>query len=217
MEQDSPEPKNREHLMEVIKKMNIALIDIDRRKSKSKAQRKQPFPTLTLMKLSAWHKAKGDTVSLISPDEYLEGNMFNQYDKTYASCIFTWNKPIAERLADAGVEVGGSGYDMGKKLPYEIEHIMPDYSLYGVDSAYGFLSRGCPRGCPFCIVAGKEGGKAYKVADLSEFWGGQKEIVICDPNILACREWDDLLQQLIDSRAWVDINQKSLESPITGN
>ena len=85
--------------MEVIKKMNIALIDIDRRKSKSKAQRKQPFPTLTLMKLSAWHKAKGDTVSLISPDEYLEGNMFNQYDKTYASCIFTWNKPIAERLA----------------------------------------------------------------------------------------------------------------------
>ena len=93
-------------------------------------------------------------------------------------------------------------------LPYEVEHMYPDYSLYGItDTAYGFLTRGCPRGCSFCHVEAKEGRASRKVADLSEFWRGQKNIVLCDPNILACREWRDLLQQLIDSGAWVDFNQ----------
>lgn len=95
-------------------------------------------------------------------------------------------------------------------MPYEIEHIYPDYSLYPEqtkDTAYGFLTRGCPRGCDFCHVKAKEGLKSYKVADLSEFWNGQKNIVLCDPNILACKDWKPLLQQLIDSKAWIDINQ----------
>lgn len=93
-------------------------------------------------------------------------------------------------------------------LPYEAEHIYPDYELYGVkDTAYGFMSRGCPRGCHFCIVGAKEGRISRKVADLDEFWRGQKEIVLMDPNILACKEHEDMLMQLIESKAWVDINQ----------
>ena len=53
----------------------------------------------------------------------------------------------------------------------------------------------------------KEGIVSRKVADLNEFWNGQKNIVLCDPNILACKHWKDLLQQLIDSKAYVDFNQ----------
>ena len=97
-----------------------------------------------------------------------------------------------------------------KPLPDEIEHIYPDYSLYPKltkDTAYGFLTRGCPRGCGFCHVASKEGKCSYKVADLSEFWRGQKKIVLCDPNILACKDHIELLQQLVDSKAKVNFNQ----------
>lgn len=75
------------------------------------------------------------------------------------------------------------------------------------DTAYGFLTRGCPRGCHFCIVAEKEGRRSVKVADLDEWWKGQKNIVLMDPNLLAYRGHMELLEQLIESEAWVDVNQ----------
>lgn len=185
--------------------MKIGLIDVDGHN----------FPNLALMKLSAWHKAQGDSVEWYEP--MFSGHM----DKVYMSKVFSFT-PDYEYFIDADeVYRGGSGYaitlENGKEvynknldapLPDEIEHMYPDYSIYNItDTAYGFLSRGCPRGCSFCHVEAKEGRKSYKVADLSEFWSGQKNIVLCDPNILACKDWKDLLQQLIDSKAWIDINQ----------
>lgn len=107
-----------------------------------------------------------------------------------------------------GKEIYDSSQDI--QLPYEIEHIYPDYSIYGEltkDTAYGFLTRGCPRGCGFCHVAGKEGRKSRKVANLDEFWRGQKNITLMDPNILACPDHLDLLEQLRRSKAKVDFNQ----------
>ena len=104
---------------------------------------------------------------------------------------------------------GGTGYDTKNRLPPEVEHSYPDYSIYpqffGI--AYGFLSRGCPRNCGFCIVSSKEGRKSVKVADLSEFWKWQPEIKIMDANLLACPDHENLIEQLIRSRAWVDFSQ----------
>lgn len=174
--------------------MRIGLIDVDGHN----------YPNLALMKLSAWHKSRGDTV------EWWWG--FSEYDRVYMSKVFdeTYTPDIPEPLNAKEIVKGGTGYGLDNKLPDEIEHIYPDYSLYPEltkDTAYGFLTRGCPRGCHFCIVAGKEGRKSVKVADLSEWWNGQKNIVLMDANILACSQHMELLQQLIDSKAWVDINQ----------
>lgn len=183
----------------------IGLIDVDGHN----------YPNLPLMKISAWHKAKGDHVEWYEP--MFSGHM----DKVYMSKVFSFT-PDYEYCIDADEIIkGGTGYaitleggeevyDRTKDNPLsdEIEHIYPDYELYGItDTAYGFLTRGCPRGCGFCHVASKEGKCSYKVADLSEFWRGQKNIVLCDPNILACKDHLELLQQLADSGAKVNFNQ----------
>lgn len=174
--------------------MKIGLIDVD----------SHHYPNLALMKLSAWHKSQGDTV------EWWWG--WGRYDRVYMSKVFdeTYSPDVPEPLNAKEIVKGGTGYGLDSNLPDEIEHIHPDYSLYPTltkDTAYGFLTRGCPRGCHFCIVADKEGRKSVKVADLSERWNGQKNIVLMCANILACPQHMELLQQLIASKAWVDINQ----------
>ena len=179
--------------------MKIALVDVD----------SHNFPNLVLMKLSAWHKNRGDEVTLMSAETALkEENLIFKYDKIYGACVFSGQDEILQELEKRGVHLGGTGTRYREILPYEVEHIMPDYSLYGItDTAYGFLTRGCPRGCSFCVVARKEGRRSYKVADVSEWWDGQENIKLIDPNLLACDEHLDLLKQLIDTGSYIDITQ----------
>lgn len=179
--------------------LNVGLVDID----------SHNFPNLVLMKISAYFKSRGDYVYLLQPDDLLkDSSLFVDYDLLYGACVFSQNEKIATKLGSYGVYVGGTGSNNNRVLEDEMEHIMPDYSLYGItDTAYGFLTRGCPRACPFCIVSAKEGAKSRKVADLSEWWAGQKFIKLLDPNLLACPEHEDLLAQLANSRARVDVTQ----------
>ena len=193
--------------------MRIALIDIDGHN----------FPNLPLMKLSAYHRQQGDTVEWYEP---LLHSMGEPFDKAYMSKVFSFTPDYPYYVNGKEVIKGGSGYCItlvdGKEvydavkdsnLPPEIETIYPDYSIYYdkipevKNTAYGFLTRGCPRGCEFCHVGCKEGKRSYKVADLDTFWRGQKNIVLLDPNITACKDWEDLFHQLIGSRAYIDFSQ----------
>ena len=150
--------------------MRVKLIDVD-----------STIPNLALMKLSAYHKAKGDEVGFNIEDP----------EKVYASIIFKKNRYKADGLRfyypDAEIDVGGSGYDLYKRIPEEAELLCPDYSLYeGMDFDLGFTSRGCDRGCYFCIVTRKEG--PYRRAQHpSEFHDpSHKKVMLLDNNILNC-------------------------------
>ena len=186
--------------------MKIGLIDVD----------SHNFPNLPLMKLSAYHKKKGDSVEWYDP-------LFTGHcDIVYCSKIFSFTRDYEYFIDAEKVVKGGSGYCIelinGKEvynkqkdhnLPYDIEHIYPDYSIYPQyckETAYGRLTLGCPRQCSFCHTGVKDGTCSKKVADLSEFWNGQKNIVLLDQNILACKDWKNLLQQLIDSKSYIDFN-----------
>ena len=178
-------------------RIKIGLIDVD----------SHNFPNLALMKLSAWHKQNGDTV------EWWNG--FEHYDRVYMSKVFdsTYTADQFEPCNADEIIKGGTGYDLNNVLPKEIESIYPDYELYHDvypqwnDTAIGFLTRGCPRHCSFCIVGDKEGLTSYKVADLEQFWRGQKKIELLDPNLLAAKGCEDLLLQLANSKAKVNMSQ----------
>lgn len=187
--------------------MKIGLIDVDG----------HHFPNLALMRISAWHKAQGDVV------EWWQGDLFH-YDRVYMSKIFSdaYSPDVPEPINADEVIKGGTGYciTLGEdgrehfdeikntKLPAEVEMMFPDYSIYPeYPFAVAMTSRGCPRGCSFCHVAAKEGQCAVKVADVSDFWNGQEEIKVLDPNITACRDKRDLLQQYRETGARIDFTQ----------
>jgi len=163
--------------------MNIGLIDVD----------SHNFPNLPLMKISAYHKGLGDNVEFYNHEKH--------YGKVYASKVFTESMEKYKDINAHEVIKGGSGYDLKNKLPYEIEHQYPDYDLYNCDFAIGWLTRGCPRvNHSFCITPKKDGCKAVKVADLKEFWKGQKVVSLLDQNLLACKDKYELLKQMADSK-----------------
>jgi hypothetical protein len=117
------------------------------------------FPNVALMKLSAWHKAQGDTVLPLNSGE--------SADRRYGSAVFSWNRPKAAALAAQGAIVGGSGVDLENTLPDAVEAMRPDYSLYGIDYGVGYLMRGCIWDCTFCVVPTKEG-KPREVATIDD-------------------------------------------------
>lgn len=196
--------------------MRIGLIDVDG----------HHYPNLCLMKLSAYHKGRGDTV------EWCHDSKEITYDIVYMSKVFSdaYSPDVSAPPNAVQVIRGGTGYaiklENGKEvyhkeldppLPEEIEHTYPDYSLYPQytgfgqplkkQTAYGFLTRGCPRGCDFCHVGCKEGKRSYQTAKISQFWNGQGKIKLSDPNILACPNAATLLAQLLDTGAVIDFNQ----------
>jgi hypothetical protein len=159
------------------------------------------FPNLPLMKISAFHKAKGDDVEMLMH--------FNRYDVVYKSKVFTFSREDNTVIMADEIIEGGTGYGLENKLPSEIERCFPDYSLYPqyASTAYGFLTRGCPNKCPFCIVSKKEGAETRQVAELSEFWSDQRTIKLMDANILAEPRADTMLESLIATGSWIDFTQ----------
>lgn len=159
--------------------MEIGLIDVDG----------HGYPNLALMKISAFHKAKGDVVEWADP-------LFGEYDRVYKSKIFTFS-PDNTDCYNCEVVAGGTGYDIAGKLPKEIEAIIaPDYSIYPqFNFSLQFFSRGCIRNCPFCLVRDKEGYIA-PVEPLQLNPNGT-HIEVLDNNFFANPDWKAAIDWLL--------------------
>lgn len=170
--------------------MKIALVDVDGRR----------FPNLALMRLSAWHKARGDSV------EWWSG--FTHYDRVYQSKVFTFTPDFGAAVAADEIITGGTGYRDYTSLPPEVEATLPDYSIYPwYDRAVGFLTRGCIRSCPWCIVPRKEGGirPAATWEDVKR--PDSREIIFLDNNVLASEHGLEQIGRMGGEPVWVDFNQ----------
>lgn len=185
---------------------NIALVDVDSK-----------IPNLALMKISAYHKSIGDRVKLYEP-------LFDHPDVCYMSKIFDFT-PDYQFVPECEVFRGGPGYDLTAKVDIpEYDRIMPDYSLFDCDYAMGRFTRGCPNSCPWCIVPKMDGNTVRHVADLKDFWSGQKVVRLLDDNIMAdqdefCRACEQLSKSgvktifdALDIRLINDVTAKALAS-----
>ncbi len=176
--------------------MIIGLHDAEKEHFKSKT-----FPNYALMKISAWHKLQGDTVEWWNP--------LMKYDRVYSSKVFDFT-PVNPYLPDDAIR-GGSGYrdlPMNQELPPEIDAMFPDYSIYPeCDYAIGYLTRGCPNHCRWCIVPKKEGGiRPYRTWEQLARPDTDK-LVLMDNNILSCEHGIRQLESLIGSKYRIDLNQ----------
>lgn len=167
----------------------IAIYDVDSK-----------IPNLALMKISAWHKAQGDHVEHYMP-------LFrDDYDKIYASKIFNFSD--GSMLNDDRMVIGGTGWDMKKTLPDEIENMVPDYSIYNYPHNIGFTMRGCRLKCGFCVVPEKEG-KPYGVMTIPEIWTQRTSdfVVLLDNDFFGNPAWRDRIAEIRDLNLKVNFNQ----------
>jgi len=175
--------------------MKIALHDADK---ENFSRKRKPFPNYALMKISAYHKSLGDTVEWWLPND--------DYDRVYSSKVFSFT-PENPYLPSDTIK-GGTGYGLFSELPAEIDAMFPDYSIYpDCDYAIGYITRGCPNHCRWCVVPRKEGAiKPYRTWEQLVRSDSDK-LVLMDNNILACDYGINQLESLIDSGYKIDLNQ----------
>lgn len=182
--------------------MKVGLIDVDGH-AKKKKWGATIYPNLALCKIAAYHKAQGDEVEWALH--------MCHYDRIYMAKVFNFS-PDDMSIYDADEIIrGGTGYDIQSQLPDYIDKLQPDYSIYPnipADTAYGFLTRGCPNKCPWCVVPIKEG-KIRPYMDVTDIAiNGRTKLVLMDNNILAAGDYAiEQLQKIIDRGYRIDFNQ----------
>lgn len=178
--------------------MKVGLYDVD-----------SVIPNLALMKLSAWHRSRGDETELFQP------LLRESYEKVYASKVFKFS--TASYLDDA-METGGTGFSLDAELPPEVEACRPDYSLYGYPHSIGFAMRGCRFRCKFCVVPEKEG-RPTSHRTIPEIWTQRTSrfLVLLDNDFFGNPEWEARISEILELDLLVCFSQGLNVRIITDN
>ena len=176
--------------------MQIGLHDAEMEHIKGKI-----FPNYALMKISAWHKAQGDNVEWWNP--------LKRYNHIFSSKVFDFT-PENPYLPENTIR-GGTGYadvPIWQQLRQEVDQLFPDYSIYpACDYAIGYITRGCPNNCRWCVVPSKEGEiKPYR-SWRQLIRPDSKKLVLMDNNILASDFGIAQLEELTRQNYAIDLNQ----------
>ena len=192
-----PPPPKKPGVNLLLSRGSVLLLDVD-----------STIPNLALMKLGRYHKDRGKKVTLARGVQYFKG-----CGEVYASSIFyksssTHKLKGLKRYYGERMVLGGSGVDLQKRLSPEIEALTPDFSLYPslADQAIGFLTRGCPLKCAFCIVPVKDG-KTRIVNDFDTLLQNRKKLILLDDNILASRSAEEFLEEMVRRELQVNFTQ----------
>lgn len=176
----------------------VLLIDVDGK-----------IPNVALMKLSAFYRRQGYKTTLARAENW----DVEAAEQVFASCTFHCDASLRRvaRLREMFGErlrAGGSGLDLKLRLPAEIEAMPADYGLYDetAEKAVGFLTRGCPFSCPFCLVPVKEG-LPRQVSDFDDLLQGRTKLVLLDDNILSHPQADQFLEEMAARKLEVNFNQ----------
>jgi hypothetical protein len=169
--------------------MRIGIVQVD-----GKMYQGTLFPNIALMKIAAYHEQLGDLV-----EWYLGGLWAEQYDKIYASKIFSFSE--MPQLPDGKTIYGGTGIDFFNRLPAEIEASPVSYSLYpDCNFHVGFSMKGCRFACKFCCVPKKEG-RPYRYNTIDELIvnpSGGNRLMLLDNDFFGSPTWREDLERVIE-------------------
>ncbi len=190
--------------------MNVLLIQIDGK-----------MPNIALMRIAAHHREQGDFVHLVQyrrPRKEAtiadaELGLFDQWDKVYASLIFTKSQSVAKRIKEVyrHADIAGTGWNFKTLEEYGIIGELPrDYTIYPeCRQSIGFTQRGCRLECKFCVVPKKEG-KVRDVLTIHQLWRGEpwpRELILLDNDFFGSPTWRDKIAEIRDGKFKVSFSQ----------
>lgn len=143
------------------------------------------LPNLALMRLSSYHKSRGDEVVFTRK---IDRSLFDKYyDRIYGSIIFTKSEPLLSQFlrnfpsAIVGGSASGNCWTIEEVIGGEWN--AADYEFYpDFEFSLGYTQRGCRLKCGFCVVPIREG-KPKKANRIRDIWRGDpwpKKIILLD-------------------------------------